>query len=426
MNKLKIEKAGKKLLKNYWIFGHLIKMQAVKILAANSSANALPHLITAMELPDKKVASIAKNALNSLKDQKAIDALCDIILKGREKSCLTEIVKAAQYRPFGISRRCLFYIFTEQVEKYFELDYEFEHLRAEYMAASETMQQRIRNAIQKSNDNRFIGFFGELRKKIVAKELTEREAELILDVFIRNKSWEDAFALLFFAPLAFVPNIIDRLKKEKYKPQEVDHTFWNDLIAIRESMGTTPIKPDSPNVSLGPVFAKWYERGRNELKSKNANELREMLENAPPPDAIPALAALITQNLLTNEDVEYIESHPHWLVRMAYIAWGKHHADILLKGHSIKTKGGGEFWLEQSPALLGQYFLQLRAVALTPDNLQQLNTATEKYGNNTPELKQWAKLLALLCAYNLRNTITINTYEKIIEEASISIEKFKF
>jgi hypothetical protein len=505
MNTIEIQQAGKKLLNNNVLFGHLIRMQAVKKLAADSSADAIPHLITALLLSDIKVADIAYKALQLLKNQTAIDMLCkhwyssrdkkleEIILKcayvaakpieiqqatnlktsqlkspenkdiidllirfvtdkdsvisqnanttlqlisnqdmqdyfcegiitGKYDGNFSEIAISKQYKPSNISRRCLFYVITGQIEQYFDLDFEFEHLRAEYYAAPEELQQRVRSVIQQSSDKRLMGLFGELRKKFVAKELSTHEAELMLDVYSRNKQWEEIFALLFFAPLVVLPKALAVLVKSEWEPADDEaKALWEALMKHFKTMGEHPNTPTEPEVALGPVFSKWFEQGRNEFINKPEAQLRQLLKEAAPPEAIPALAAVISKKLLNEQDKQVLEKHPHWMLRMAYIALGQQSTDVVLHGQSVALSGPGEFWLKHSPALLGQAFLQLRAAALSPEHLQQLNAVSDKTQKNTNELKHWAILLTLLSGFTLRNTIVIGAYEKRIEDTAISI-----
>jgi hypothetical protein len=421
MNTKQIEKSAKNLNFRFPIIGHLIRMNAVKKLADDSSAASIPLLANALDSSDGKVAEVANSALGSLNKKEDIELLCEGIISGSmEKAAPIAVQK--KYKPANAGRRCLFYVITGQTEEYFDLDFEFEHLRAEYMAAPEPVQQRIRTAIQQSGDHRLMGMFGEVRRRFVAKDLTGHEAELMLDVYARNRQWEEIFALLFFSPLSLIPQAIDKLLASGWEPaDEEQKTLWKDLKNERKTMGSNPKKPADPEVSLGPVFAKWIERGRKDFVSKPETELKELLQNGNPPDAVAALAAVVSKNLISDADQQFIKKHPHWPVRMAYIALAPGNAGVILSEQAVDMSGGGEYWLKYSPALLGQHFMQLRAAGFNPEHLQLLNASVSKAGKKEILAKSWAMLLAMLTAYTLRNTIAIGAYEKRIEDTAISL-----
>jgi hypothetical protein len=370
---------------------------------------------------DRTIKKNSEEVLRSLKNKDAIDALCEGIIKGTYEQTMNLAVESG-YKPMFANRRCLFYLITGQIEQYLDLDFEFEHLRAEYMAAPAPLQERIRTVIQQSGDNRLMGIFGEVRRKFIAKDLTAYEAELMLDVYGRNRQWEEIFALLFFMPLSLVPQTIDKLLASGWEPTEEEQkSLLQDLKKERKAMGGNPKKPAESEVMLGPVFAKWIERGRNEFASKNEIELRLTLQKRDPPEAVAALAAMVSKNFISDADRKLLEKHPHWLVRMAYIALAPANPKIILTGHAVDTSGGGEYWLKYSPALLGHHFMQLQAANFNPELLHQLNTAVSKKEAKDSLLKNWAMLLSILAAYTLRNTIAIGAYEKRIEDTAISV-----
>jgi hypothetical protein len=421
MTTKEIEKAAKNLQTNFPLIGHTIKMAAIQKLTNPVTAETVPHVIAALKLTDGKVAEVARIAILSLKNQGEIEVLCEGIIDGTMAAAQVLAIEV-KFQPKAIGRRCLFFVITGQVEKYLELDFEFQYLRPEYQAAPENIQQRVRTAIQQSNDNRLMGLFGEVRKKFVAKELTEHEAELMLDVYARNRQMEEIFALLFFSPVSLVVKAIDVLTSSGWQPADDDRRdLMNSLIAARKTLSEKPELPPEPEVALGPVFQKWIETGRKEYISKTEQQLSDILKTGTPPEAVAALAALAANNLLQPSDHEALVKHPHWLVRMAYIALGSIKPETIFADNTVSVEGG-EHWIKSmTPYLLSKTFFQLKPVSLTPDRLQQLSTAIENAGKESNSLKNWAMLLVQLSGFTLRNTITIGNYEKQIEDTAISI-----
>jgi hypothetical protein len=373
-----------------------------------------------MDDGDIQIKENAKKALLSLHDREAIDFLCEGILQGKYEQA-KEIVILKGYVPSNVSRRSLFLVLNGQIEQYFELDFEFEHLRAEYLASPPELQQRIRIVIQESNDPRLMGLFGEVRRRIIAKDLTEHEAGLMLEIYTRNKQFAEVFALLFFAPLAVVPDAISTLVREGWQPsEEVEQTLFSELVKVRAQMDEKPVHPDEPEVALGPVFTKWVEKGKREYISKPENELRTILKNGIPPEAVAALSAMITLKLANDEDRKFVSNHPHWLVRMAVPVLAETRPELLLTIPS-ELSGGGEYWLQNSPRYTAKKFLQLHAASMNPEMLQELSKATGNRGNLAETMNIWRILLLLLGGYTLRNIIAIGAYEKQIDDSAISL-----
>jgi HEAT repeat protein len=395
-------------------------LKAGKLTLCDNEA-AVEFLIKFLSDKDAGISQNAKKALLSLNNQGAVDAFCEGIINGTF-TAVQDVAKEANFQPKAIGRRCLFFVITGQVEKYLELDFEFQYLRTEYQAAPDNIQQRVRAAIQQSNDNRLMGLFGEVRKKFVAKELTEHEAELMLDVYTRNRQMEEIFALLFFAPLKVTVKALDVLLKASWSPADDERLrFFNELVKINNEMGENLLLADMPEVALGPVFKKWFNTARKKYRRKSEKELRELVKTDNPPIVIKALTALNEKRLLNKKEKEDLTCHPHWLVRMAFASPEDFMPEMMFSKKKVEVNGGGDYWLANSQKIYAELLLKQRAANVNPTFLHQLSTAIENAGKNTNSLKNWALLLTKLAGYTLRNTIAIGSYEKQIEDTAISI-----
>ena len=392
-------------------------LKAGRIGLCDNSAS-INHIFRFLSDKDKLIRQNADLALRSFKNQETIDALCEIAINNTIPKAKTYAIESG-YKPQNIGRRCLLYVLTGQVEKYFELDFEFQYLRSEYMAAPDAIQQRIRQAIQKSGDNRLMGLFGEVRKRVVAKNLSTNEAELMLEIFSRNKQMEDVFALLFFAPLSFLVKALDILFASKWQPADDDkRALMKRLTELRMAIGKNPQLPTEPEVTLGPVFSKWVKNGRSNYTSNTTKKLWEIVASGNPPESVMALAALQAKKQIKLTDKEKLSKHPHWLVRMYAFADGLI-PEAIINPSSLDYTCGGEYWLRNSPALGAFNFLQQCAYRQTPEKLEQLLQALNN--TNSGELKNWGLLITTLASFMFRNTITIGAYQKRIEDTAISI-----
>ncbi len=381
------------------------------------NADSIEFLLALFSDKDLVISQNAEKALRSLKNKDAIAALCQGIISGILDDARA-IALDAGFQPKPIGMRCLYFVITGQIEKYLELDFEFQYLRPEYQAACDAIQLRVRSAIQQSNDHRLMGLFGEVRKKFVAKDLTLHEAQLMLDIYARNKQPEEIFALLFFAPLPVIVNAIDALSKAKWQPHDDDRTIlMENLVKTRKTLGNKPETFPDPEVVLGPVFQKWIEIGRKQYVLKTEVQLREYINSGTPPEAVSALSALVAKNKLQPADHDIFKKHPHWLVRMAYMAL----CTVGVEEKEI-SKEGGVYWIEKIHSILSYELMQVKPVNLTPDDLNQLSLKIENAGKSAESVKNWALLLVVLSGYILRNTIAIGSYEKQIEDTAIGID----
>ncbi len=401
----------------------------VRVASALKSGNVqlcdsnmyIEFLVKFLHDKDKTISHHAARALKSLSSPSSVELLCDGIIKGNLDAA-RQIAIEMNYQPAQLSKRCSFLVITGQIEKYLALDFEFQQLRAEYQAAPIDIQNRIRNAILLSNDNRLIGLFGEVRKKFVAKDLNETEAELMINVYARDNLMDSVFALMFFIPLRSVIKALDALAKSSWRPETEDQReLLSQIQNVRQKFEQPGLVSDS-EFSTGTIINRWINNGitDNHL-SIQEDTLRMYFNSGTPSEAITAMSSLANKNLFTENDHQLAKSHPHWLVRLAYFLSFNRLPDNFLDPLPVSSEGG-EYWLEKLiPVMIKERLLQIRAVNIDPDSLRLINKAITSAGNRPIELKNWALLLSHLAGYTLRNIIAIGTYEKRIEDTAIVI-----
>jgi hypothetical protein len=87
----------RKRLRNRWpLVGTGMRRKAARELAGDGSAEAVPLLIEALADSDAEVRATADGALRGLKDQRAVDAICALWVRGRD-SRLREILREKRY-----------------------------------------------------------------------------------------------------------------------------------------------------------------------------------------------------------------------------------------------------------------------------------------------------------------------------------------
>lgn len=380
--------------------------------------DCIRFLVKSLTDPDADLRSNSETSLRSLKNRSSVEALCEGVING-EFEAAKNLALEMNYLPVNKGRRSVFYVITGQIEKYLELDFEFQFLRPEYEAASFELQNRIRNSILRSNDKRLIGLFGEVRKKYIAKDLTEIESELMINVYARNNQMEELFALMFFIPLSTVLKALEQLSKSSWKPaDESQRDLLNILLDIYQNYQNAAPIPEA-EVVPGKLLNRWIGEGRKqEYLQKTEEELRNAFLSGTPAEVVASMTAMLAKNTFNPEDHELAAKHPHWIVRLVYITMYDHLPDTIFKPNPVFTEGGA-YWFEKlMRSLINEKLMQQRVVNLDPELLNSYNDALAKAGEENHRIRCLGLILSHLAAFTLRNIIVIDTYEKIIENSA--------
>ena len=388
------------------------------------ATGSLPLVIELLADPDSQVAKGAAGSLGKIEDPVAVDALCDLAIADPDGPAAA-VVKEKDYQPQSVSRRCLLFVLIGELDRYFDLDFEFQHLRAEYRAGDEALKRRIGEVVRRSGDARLLGLFREVRRQKLAAELTEAEAAVVLDVHARNRQWPEIFALLFHIPLSSAVAALDVLAQSGWRPEkETEGALLDELLQARAGIGEVPERPAAPDVALGPVMGKWIDRGRGkEFAGQPEDALRQALAEAPPPDAVAALAALAASGKTTAQDVETARTHSHWPVRLACLALCEVAPQFAFSETPTGGEGGG-LWVDRlAPAALDASVYRRRAVALNPDQLAALQAALPSAKGNPSARAACGRAIETLARHHLRHTIEVDeTMTVQISETAIEVD----
>ena len=392
---------------------HLRVLSGLKTGKLGRPANgpAVHALLRVLGDADEQIASRADSALRSLASQDVVDALCEAAI-AEPAGPAAQIVKDVDYQPQAVSRRCVLFLVTGQIDRYVDLDFEGQYARAEYQAADEGLKHRIAEVVRQSGDTRLLPILQEARPRRGgidkrARELTQEEASIVLEVYGRQGQWAEVFSLLLHIPLASVINGVDLLAGSSWRPQSPeDAALLEELLALRAQIGEMPDPPPTPQALPGRVFDRWIAEGRSEATLlKPAEELRHNLREGPPPVAVAALAGLCARGGATLEDIETARAHPHALVRVGYLALCGMSPELAFSDSPL-VGGGGDAWMAQLSAYLHDAAPgRQRARNLTLDQLDVLNQALSGRGAADTGRAACARVLCALGAHRLRDTI---------------------
>ncbi|MFB3788405.1 MAG: HEAT repeat domain-containing protein [bacterium] len=370
---------------------------AIQKLAEDSSSEAVPLLVSALDSTDHTVRETADRALHSLEDPKAIDALCEEAIRnpsGRAAAICRETNK----RPSDHERACLFLFVTRQLDAYFDEDFEFQNLRLQYDREDAVVQGHLMDIVR-SGDRRCLGFFGA-RKSL--SECTESEIQLAIDSALRHQDWPRLFRAFLELPVKYGYPLLDPFRDSGWEPSdpELKSVYKHVLEDSRDQ--SFPVERKIKTIS--PVFERWLIQGReNTFKDLSETELLNRLESCTPPEGVSIVAALAAKCKPGSETAQKIQRNPHWLIRLAGYATG------LCFDLTVDEVKDSNYWVRE--LVTSSAVLELWPGKATPTDLDALKAAPReawlgKFG-------AVRKVLQTLIGYR----ITTGVYEEMAFEA---------
>lgn len=423
------EQLGRIVAECGYVAGKPVELRVLSALKANrpevagESDAAVRPLVDAQGHQDQEIAQCAKTALRRLTNAAAIDALCELAIAD-PAGVVAVLVKEVGYQPQTVGRRCVLFLLTGQVERCLDLDPEFLHLRAEYLAGDEGLRRRISKLVRGSGDSRLMGLFRESRRRKLASELTEQETSTIIDEYARNRRWPEIFALLFQIPLVNARAAFDLLGSSGWRPESpTEAALLDELIELRSTIADIPERAPAPGVAFGAVLTRWIERGRSaEFAGQPPETLRKSLLRGSPPEAVTALAALVSSGTMAAGDIEKVRTHRHWLVRLAGLALCDISPQFVF--FDMPTgRGGGRIWFERlAPTILDAAVYRRRAISLNADQLGELQAALARGGDPKNGRLACGHLIEAMARHRLQQTIAVDTQMTVeIVEPAIEI-----
>jgi WD40 repeat protein len=221
------------------LIGGWLRHEAARTLVEDGSPEAISALTeTLIRGNDPKVHGIALKALlkwAGAGKPEAQDALCRLVIE-RDESVVREIVLAAHYTPRDLSQRALFYLLTEQWEKYEQLDFDQHLLKTAYQGLDPTVRKRIAECVRRAGHVEWITFIAGERQKKRLSDMTEEEWEVALAMLRENQNWDEAWQLAQVAPVVWSARLLQQLKEAEWIPkQEVVRTVFTRLVRLAES-----------------------------------------------------------------------------------------------------------------------------------------------------------------------------------------------
>ncbi|MBU2483407.1 MAG: HEAT repeat domain-containing protein [Proteobacteria bacterium] len=289
---------------------------------AGEGAEGVPSIVRALSDTAPVVKANADKVLRSLNKPAAIDALIDLPLSNPKAEKAVQIINETGYRHSVEGRWFLYLVLVGRFDDYLSEDFEFQTLRPEFQAALPELQARIRDAIVQSGDIRMNELFVVHKRETILGDLTDKDAEVLVKINVRNKNWDTLFKYLWVLPARRIAQTVKSMNQAGWRPEDSNRAaLFDKLTGLAGQIGAAPQKARG-GVQMGPVMEKWLSRG--ETAGKPETELRDKLkDDVTPPEQLAALSALRKTDRLTDSDLATAAKSPHWPVRMAAASMGQ-------------------------------------------------------------------------------------------------------
>ena len=401
-----LQKLGQDLHSTTFVLGGFRRKAAVKALAERRNEPAATALLVE-GLQIAGISELAAAALRDLKSAGAIDVLCAAATRDPQsragKLCLER-----QYRPADHEQACLFLFVTRQLEEYFKEDYEFQNLRLQYDRADEKLRALVMDVVR-GGDRRCLPFITRPRKSL--QECTPEEIKLALKSCLQHKDWNRLFLACLELPAKYSFPAWDRFRNSRWQPDDaVLASVYKQVLA--DSAGQT-VEPPAPPKAVSGVFESWLAEGRKaELASASESDLVSRLKTAPPPEAVPLVAALAAKAQRSEAAIQAVAQSEHWLVRLAGLATG------LTKDLARDGQKDSNYWVNELAGTAG--VLEFWPGKATPEDLERLkNAPAEAYAGRLGSVR---KVLRTIMGYR----VTTGSFVELQVQAGETDAEFEF
>ncbi|MBP7053732.1 MAG: hypothetical protein KBE65_22200 [Phycisphaerae bacterium] len=405
---LQFEKLKQALDARAPLIGAWKRRSAIRTLCEHRhDPQAVGLLAGALDHQDHEVAALAAVALRDLGDHKtAIDALCEVALQNPGGKAARRLCLEKGYRPSDPERACLFLFVTNQLDAYFQEDYEFQNLRLQFEKADAGLKARVMEVVR-SGDRRCLPFVVRPRKAL--HECTEAEIKLAIESCLRHQDWDRLFTACLELPLKYSFPALDPLRTSGWEPQSPElKSLYHQLLA--DSKGQVVSEPHSSNAT-STVFERWLARGREpQFTQASEADLVQRLGSVNPPEGVSIVAALAAKGKCSEATVHAVRGSDHWLIRLAGLATG------LTRDLLTEPAKDSNYWVNELAGAAG--VLEFWPGKATPADLDRLKAAPPEAF--VGKLGAARKVLRSIMGYR----ITTGVFEEMFVEAGATDAEF--
>ena len=178
-------------------------------------------LLAACEDQYPLIAENAHHVLGNLQDPRAQDELCRWVIE-RDHSMAREIALQSGYTPLEPQRRALYFLLTDQWERYEALDFDASLLRAVYETGDDSLRSKIANLARQAGWSGYVQAVAGSRTSRRLEDLTEVEWEVVLAILGRRHRWDEIWQLAQTAPALWSARCLGYLREVGWRPPQTD------------------------------------------------------------------------------------------------------------------------------------------------------------------------------------------------------------
>lgn len=187
----------------------------------NSEVETVELLLSAADDVEPCIAGRARQVLSSLKNDNAREELCRLVIQ-RGHPVAQQAALSGSYAPREAHQRALFFLLTEQWDRYMSLDFDVSLLRAVYETGDIALRSKIAEFARRSGWPGYIDAVASQRSTHRLDNLKDAEWEVILSLLGRGRRWEDAWRLALAAPARWSARLIHLLIEANWHPPAGD------------------------------------------------------------------------------------------------------------------------------------------------------------------------------------------------------------
>lgn len=238
MDASRLKKCRQQLSSRLPLIGGWLQTQAVKNLIADGSAEAVRLLEEAAgESAEATVRDAALDSLGKLaaaKNVAAQEALCRLVIY-HDDPAANEVVSTRGYVPHNESHRAVFYFLTERWHEYEALDFDHHLLREAFDAADEALRSRIAAKAREAGRLEWVDIVSGGKQCRRLALMSDEDWRSALSVLEAKGRWEELWRLAQEAPPRWSAQILPRLRKARWRPQEEDVAGFDELVKLARS-----------------------------------------------------------------------------------------------------------------------------------------------------------------------------------------------
>lgn len=167
--------------------------------------------------PDATVACNARLAFQRLQNPAAQVEFYRQIIE-TDQALVRQLASIVSYTPLDPQQRALFYLLSEQWEKYEALDFDRSLLRTAYQLGNEWLQRRITDLTRRAGRADFIEVLAGGRQRRRLAQLTSGEWAVVLTLLNQEQAWEEMWRLAQVAPAIWSVPLLRRLVETAWQP----------------------------------------------------------------------------------------------------------------------------------------------------------------------------------------------------------------